>query len=136
MATPKRKTVPEAKSLPDDPTQQQLLRQLDAQRVKAETRTEAREIAETKAPERPAPPPEYARRDSTLPVLPADETQTALHFLRGQGISNPVSVVSWAIVNAPETVRAAVRDYRLDGSLRAEKLGEPLLRAWREAHHE
>jgi hypothetical protein len=133
MATPKRKTLPAATSLPDDPTQQQLLRQLDAERVKAELKTEARKIALAKTPERPTPPPEYARHHSALPVLPVDETQVAIGFLRLRGISNPASVVSWALLHIPEVCRECVRAYRVDGSVRPERF-EPLLKAWREAH--
>jgi hypothetical protein len=133
MATPKRKTAPAAKAGPEDAEQVALIRSLDAQRVKAELKTEARKIAETKAPERPAPPIEYGKHNSTLPVIPADEVQTALHFLRGQGISNPASVVSWAILHIPEVCRECVRAYRVDGSVRPERF-EPLLKAWREAH--
>jgi hypothetical protein len=134
VAPMKRKTV--AKAAPDNPEAADLIRSLDAQRVKAEAKAEARKIAEARAPERPAPPPEYAQHNRTLPLLPADETQTALHYLKTQGISNPTAVVSWAVLHIPEVCRECVREFRLDGSLRAEKLGEPLLKAWCEAHHE
>jgi hypothetical protein len=131
--TTKRKTLPAAKAGPEDAEQAALIRSLDAQRVKAELKTEARKIAETKTPERPAPPPEYGKHNSTLPVLPADETQTALHYLRTQGVPKPAVIVSWAILNVPEIVKQCVREYRADGSVRNEKFA-PILAAYQEAH--
>jgi hypothetical protein len=134
MTTKRSRTTPAAKSLPDDPTQQQLLRQLDAERVKADAKAEARKIAEAAKTEQREPvPANYAVRDSTLPVIPADEVQTALHFLRTQGVPNPASAVSWAVLHVPEVCRECVRAYRLDGSVRSEKFA-PILAAWRGAH--
>jgi hypothetical protein len=131
VATPKRKTL--AKAMPDNPEHSALIKQLDVGRERNAVREEAKAIAATKATGREPVPAEYGKHNSTLPVIPADEVQTALHYLRGQGVSNPAVVVSWALLHIPEVCRECVRAYRVDGSVRPERF-EPLLKAWREMH--
>jgi hypothetical protein len=119
--TARRKPLPAAKSLPDDPTQQQLLRQLDAQRVKADAKAEAKAVAEAKAAgqQREPVPAHYAVRDTTMRVVSPDMVQVILGVLR-EKVPNAVAVLRKAELERPELLRTLVGEFRREGERRPE----------------
>jgi hypothetical protein len=108
-----------AKSLPPDPEQAALIRDLEKAQARAELKAEAKAVTQAKAEKRAPLPVEYAIRDRSLPVVSPDMAQVILGAIRNK-VPSAIAVLRKAEQERPDMLRALIAEFRREHERRPE----------------